>query len=190
MLSLSPQNHLLLRRKWVRSLHQLVVRRSSIFQDLQHSFWEVNWPWLWRGKRYTLLEVCNCTQYRGKAVASKWLPKTFGGMFWKLILICGLFAITAVSASSDRKIIIYSNAANLTTNDTTSWAIINSSAINTEYRTIDSFSICLRFRVRMFPNLPAFLAFGPGEEIDSESNPLRFYFGYSSNVHGPPRDDT
>ena len=135
-------------------------------------------------------EVCNSTQYRRKAVTSKWLSKTLGGMLWKLILICGLFGINAVSASSDRKIRIYSNAANLTTNDTTSWAIMNSSAVNTDNQTMDAFTFCLRFKVRMFPNLPAFLAFGPGEEIDSESNPLRFYFGYSSNVHGPPRDDT
>ena len=122
---------------------------------------------------------------------SKWLSQTFGDsqeltMLGKFPLTVGAWIIlfSEVSAGDAETIGIYASKEDASNNDTTSWALLNSSAI---VDTVDDFTACVRFRVRMFPNLPAFFSFGPGEEVDSGNKSLRFYLGYSSNMNGPSR---
>ena len=115
------------------------------------------------------------------------LPTQELTMLGKFPLTVGAWIIlfSEVSAGDAETIGIYASKEDASNNDTTSWALLNSSAI---VDTVDDFTVCVRFRVRMFPNLPAFFAFGgPGEEMDSDNKSLRFYLGYSSNMNGPSR---
>ena len=70
----------------------------------------------------------------------------------------------------------------LSENDTKSWAQLHASAVednSTNTAPIESFTICLRFNVRVFPNLNSFISFGTGDDMESEEDmPVRFYLGY------------
>ena len=106
------------------------------------------------------------------------MPRKFPPLCCIWIILGSSFAYAANAA----KIGIFASTED-NSNDTMSWVLLNSSAASND-EPIESFTICLRFRIRMFPNGAAFVSVGEGENMDADNKTLRFYLGYSPTSHG------